>query len=349
MAVAPRRSGPRPHSATRAPSATRPWHRARPRPSDPPVTSTTRPSICTSMVSPRSPCAPGPCPGARAVGGRTAPRSQTGAPPKSRADRAGAPTGRRGAHRAAARRACRGPGRGPCKDAGVPEKAPPRGAAGRGRRGRGDRPSGLLLFPGAGASSTQPALVAIDDAVEAEGLAVTRADFPYRLAGRRAPDRAPVLIEAVVRAARAHVGAEQGAPGTLALGGRSMGGRMCSMAVAEGLPAAALVLVSYPLHPPGRPERLRTEHFSATGPALPLRLGHPGRLRLARRAGGGHRRHPRPGHPRLDRGRRPRPAASRGPRRPRRWPPGSGRGGPVLPDGAFRRCELNRLDGIVAG
>ncbi len=42
-----------------------------------------------------------------------------------------------------------------------------------------------------------------------------------------------------------------------------MGGRMCSMAVAEGLPAGGLVLIAYPLHPPGRPERLRTEHFSA--------------------------------------------------------------------------------------
>jgi len=47
----------------------------------------------------------------------------------------------------------------------------------------------------------------------------------------------------------------------IALGGRSMGGRMCSMAVAEGLAAAALVLISYPLHPPGKPERLRVEHF----------------------------------------------------------------------------------------
>jgi predicted alpha/beta-hydrolase family hydrolase len=50
-------------------------------------------------------------------------------------------------------------------------------------------------------------------------------------------------------------------PGRIALGGRSMGGRMCSMAVAEGQPAAGLVLVSYPLHPPGRPDRPRTEHF----------------------------------------------------------------------------------------
>ncbi len=52
------------------------------------------------------------------------------------------------------------------------------------------------------------------------------------------------------------------APGRLALGGRSMGGRMCSMVVADGFPAAALVLISYPLHPPGHPERPRTEHFS---------------------------------------------------------------------------------------
>jgi predicted alpha/beta-hydrolase family hydrolase len=40
-----------------------------------------------------------------------------------------------------------------------------------------------------------------------------------------------------------------------------MGGRICSMAVADGLPAAGLVLVSYPLHPPGRPEKARTEHL----------------------------------------------------------------------------------------
>ncbi|MGV3760314.1 MAG: alpha/beta family hydrolase, partial [Actinomycetota bacterium] len=51
------------------------------------------------------------------------------------------------------------------------------------------------------------------------------------------------------------------APRRLALGGRSVGGRMCSMAVAEGLPAAALVLISYPLHPPGKPDRLRVDHF----------------------------------------------------------------------------------------
>jgi hypothetical protein len=52
-------------------------------------------------------------------------------------------------------------------------------------------------------------------------------------------------------------------PQRIAVGGRSFGGRMCSMAVADGLVVAALVLVSYPLHPPGKPDRLRTEHFPA--------------------------------------------------------------------------------------
>jgi hypothetical protein len=71
-----------------------------------------------------------------------------------------------------------------------------------------------------------------------------------------------VLIATVVEAARALADELGVAPSAIALGGRSMGGRMCSMAVADGLPAPALVLVSYPLHPPGRPERLRTEHFA---------------------------------------------------------------------------------------
>ena len=136
----------------------------------------------------------------------------------------------------------------------------PAGAKGpAGGRGR----LGLLLAPGASAGRDQPALVAIDKAVSALGVAVERMDFPYRLAGRRAPDRAPVLVAAVRAAAAALVERAGVRPGDLVLGGRSMGGRMCSMAVAEGLPAAGLVLVSYPLHPPGRPEKQveRTRHF----------------------------------------------------------------------------------------
>lgn len=120
-------------------------------------------------------------------------------------------------------------------------------------------PRAVLLFPGAGTPASHPSLVAIEDALAP--LPVTRADFPYRRAGRRAPDRAPKLVACVVEeagllAARTGVDAAH-----IALGGRSMGGRMCSMAVADGLPAAALVLIAYPLHPPGKPENLRVEHL----------------------------------------------------------------------------------------
>lgn len=90
-----------------------------------------------------------------------------------------------------------------------------------------------------------------------------RVDFPYRLAGRRAPDRAPTAVAHVRTEARRVVTEHRIAARRLALGGRSYGGRMCSMAVAEGLPAAGLVLLSYPLHPPGRPDKLRVEHFPA--------------------------------------------------------------------------------------
>jgi hypothetical protein len=135
----------------------------------------------------------------------------------------------------------------------------------KGRRRRG--PGALLLTPGAGSDRNQSTLVAVEAAVAP--LPVARIDFPYRRAGRKAPDRAPTLIACVVEEAAALVESAGIAPEQLVLGGRSMGGRMCSMAVAEGLPAAGLVLVSYPLHPPGKTEQLRTEHFPAiTVPCL---------------------------------------------------------------------------------
>jgi uncharacterized protein len=117
----------------------------------------------------------------------------------------------------------------------------------------------VLLFPGAGASRESPSLVAIERAVAP--LPVVRADFPYRREGRRAPDRAPKLIACVREEAEALAASAAVAPDGIVLGGRSMGGRMCSMAVAEGLPAAGLALVAYPLHPPGRPDKLRVDHF----------------------------------------------------------------------------------------
>ena len=110
----------------------------------------------------------------------------------------------------------------------------------------------LLLWPGAAGGRDHHTLRAIEERLAP--VPVERIDFPYRREGRKAPDRAPKLI--------AHIGEETARAGDgLVLGGRSMGGRMCSMAVAEGLPAAGLVLLSYPLHPPGKPDKLRVEHL----------------------------------------------------------------------------------------
>jgi predicted alpha/beta-hydrolase family hydrolase len=120
----------------------------------------------------------------------------------------------------------------------------------------------VLLYPGAGSDSNNPSLRAIEAAVAPHRC--VRADFPYRLQGRKAPDRAPVLLAAVREQIAALPGDEP-----LVIGGRSMGGRMCSMiaAGADGAPPPThlrgLVLICYPLHPPGKPDALRVEHLPA--------------------------------------------------------------------------------------
>jgi predicted alpha/beta-hydrolase family hydrolase len=116
----------------------------------------------------------------------------------------------------------------------------------------------LLLTPGASATRTHSQLVAIDEAVSADGVVVERIDLGK---SRKPEAHVKVIAEAAERLAeRAGV-----AVARVAVGGRSMGGRMCSMAVAEGLPALGLVLVSYPLHPPGKPDQLRTAHLPDIG------------------------------------------------------------------------------------
>jgi uncharacterized protein len=122
----------------------------------------------------------------------------------------------------------------------------------------------LLLFPGASSGRDHSTLVAIERAA-APAWATVRADFAYRREGRRAPDRTPKLL-ATVREEIAAIPARR-----VVVGGRSMGGRMCSMvaAGADGEPPPAnvvgLVAISYPLHPPGRPDRLRVEHLPDIG------------------------------------------------------------------------------------
>ncbi|GAA1865328.1 alpha/beta family hydrolase [Myceligenerans crystallogenes] len=123
--------------------------------------------------------------------------------------------------------------------------------------------AGVLLTPGAGASRDHHTLVAVEEALAAlePAVAVRRVDFPYRIAGKRMPDRPPVAVAHLVQEAAAFAEELGTTTDRLLLGGRSYGGRMCSMAVAEGLPAAGLVLLSYPLHPPGKPGNLRVDHF----------------------------------------------------------------------------------------
>ena len=122
--------------------------------------------------------------------------------------------------------------------------------------------AGVVLFPGAGSSSQHSSLLAIESALAP--LPVQRVDFPYRIAGKPFPDKTPILLECVRTHVRAFADSLGVKTSRLIIGGRSMGGRMCSMAVADTedpLDVAGLVLVSYPLHPPKKPENLRVEHL----------------------------------------------------------------------------------------
>ncbi|HEY8201782.1 MAG TPA: alpha/beta family hydrolase [Actinomycetota bacterium] len=120
--------------------------------------------------------------------------------------------------------------------------------------------TGALLTHGAGGDSRGPGLGALARGLAALGHPVGRFDLPYRVAGRRTPPEAERSVPAF---ANALAEARSTYPGVAAwaAGGKSYGGRVASLAVAGGLDAAALVFYGYPLHPPGRPERLRVGHW----------------------------------------------------------------------------------------
>jgi uncharacterized protein len=122
----------------------------------------------------------------------------------------------------------------------------------------------VLLAHGAGADMNSTALRVVADALADAKIPSLRFDFPYRRAGKRAPDRPPVLDAAVREAAGRLAQLARVPMDRLVLGGRSMGGRICSLVAADAVdpvPALGLALLSYPLHPPGKPETLRIEHF----------------------------------------------------------------------------------------
>jgi predicted alpha/beta-hydrolase family hydrolase len=120
---------------------------------------------------------------------------------------------------------------------------------------------------GAGGHMGDRAVIALSATLRARGVDVVRFNFPYRERGSARPDPMPRLLKcfsAVTSRVR-----EELRPGLLLIGGRSMGGRAASVLAAEGHPCHGVLLLAYPLHPPGQPGKLRTAHLSSiTVPVL---------------------------------------------------------------------------------
>ena len=124
----------------------------------------------------------------------------------------------------------------------------------------------MLLGHGAGADQTSNFMVSFSEALQARGIDVVTFNFLYTEQGRRAPDRNDKL-ESCYRAAIAAVRDESRLKqNRLMIGGKSMGGRIASQVAAGGVEElAGLVFLGYPLHPPGKPDQLRSEHLSKIG------------------------------------------------------------------------------------
>lgn len=108
-----------------------------------------------------------------------------------------------------------------------------------------------------------PFLSYVHEALGARGILSVKFNFPYKERRAKLPDRAP-LLEATWRALIAAVRNDaELAPARLFVGGKSMGGRIASQVVAAGVACDGLVFLGYPLHPPRRPESLRSDHLPA--------------------------------------------------------------------------------------
>jgi len=120
----------------------------------------------------------------------------------------------------------------------------------------------LILGHGAGAGQTSDFIVSFASGLAARGIDIITFNFLYREQGRRIPDPNDKL-EACYRAVIEAVREQMKSRDALAIGGKSMGGRIASQVAATGLSElAGLVFLGYPLHPPGRPDRLRAKHLS---------------------------------------------------------------------------------------
>ena len=116
----------------------------------------------------------------------------------------------------------------------------------------------LVLAHGAGAGQKSAWMVKTAQALAERGISVATFDFPYMSAGRKVPDKAPVL-EAAWREALADA---RGKSDRIFIGGKSMGGRIATHIAAQGVDGVSgVVLLGYPLHPPGQPEKRRDAHL----------------------------------------------------------------------------------------
>jgi uncharacterized protein len=123
--------------------------------------------------------------------------------------------------------------------------------------------AGLVLAHGAGAGQTSQFMVQAARGLASRGVTTATFDFPYMEAGRKVPDRAPILEEAWRKAVAEMRTRIDDLP--LFIGGKSMGGRIASQVASQGsaAPLRGLVFLGYPLHPPGKPEQRRDAHLPA--------------------------------------------------------------------------------------
>jgi predicted alpha/beta-hydrolase family hydrolase len=121
------------------------------------------------------------------------------------------------------------------------------------------KPKGIILFHGAGGNRDHQVFLEIEGVSK---IPILRHNFIYRQTDRkRPPPRVHKLVDEIFEVSAnfaSKIGVSQS---SLVVGGRSLGGRAASMAVANGLPSRGLALLSYPLHPPGKQDSLRIDHL----------------------------------------------------------------------------------------
>jgi predicted alpha/beta-hydrolase family hydrolase len=123
------------------------------------------------------------------------------------------------------------------------------------------RPS-VIVAHGAGNDMENPLIVAFADGLWQAGYPTLRFNFPYKEKGRKAPDRPDVLEETWISAFKFFKSKTEPESGEIVGAGKSMGGRIASQLVAEGrLPVNRLLFLGYPLHPPGKKDKLRDAHL----------------------------------------------------------------------------------------